>query len=146
MSWFDCKITYEKEVNQSGKMRKVSESYLVDADSFTEAEARITEEMHGRGNFIVDSVRKIRLSELFLDQKSERFYKCKVGFITLDEKAGVEKRKYVQMIVQADDLEEALQSLNRGMKDTLGDYEIAAITETTYMDVFVYQINTEEKK
>lgn len=146
MSWFDCKITYEKEVNQSGKMRKVSESYLVDADSFTEAEARITEEMHGRGNFIVDSVRKIRLSELFLDQKSERFYKCKVGFITLDEKAGVEKRKYVQMIVQADDLEEALQSLNRGMKDTLGDYEIAAITETTYMDVFVYQINAEEKK
>ena len=145
MSWFDCKITYEKEINQSGKMRKVSESYLVDAESFTEAETRISEEMHSRGSYIVDSVRKVRLYELFLDDKSERYYKSKVGFITLDEKAGVEKRKFVQIIVQADDLDEALENLHKGMKDTLGDYEVASITETTYMDVFKYQINTGEE-
>ena len=142
MSWFDCKITYEKEINQSGKMRKVSENYLVDAETFTDAETRITEEMSNRGSFIVDSVRKIRLYELFLDEKSERYYKSKVGFITLDEKAGVEKRKYVQILVQADDIDEALQSLHKGMKDTLGDYEVASIAETNYMDVFKYQINT----
>ena len=71
--------------------------------------------------------------------------KVKVGFITLDEKAGVEKRKFVQIIVQADDLDEALENLHKGMKDTLGDYEVASITETTYMDVFKYQINTGEE-
>lgn len=143
MSWFDCKITYEKEINQSGKMRKVSESYLVDAETFTDAEARMAEEMIGRGSFIMDSVKKVRLYDLFIDHKSERYYKCKVGFITLDEKAGVEKKKYVQMIVQADDIEHALENLNKGMQDTLGEYEIASITETTYMDVFEYKINTE---
>ncbi len=142
MSWFDCKITYEKEINQSGKMRKVSESYLVDAETFTDAESRMAEEMSSRGSYIVDSVRKIRLYELFLDQKSERYYKSKVGFITLDEKAGVEKKKYVQILVQADDIDEALQNLHKGMKDTLGDYEVASVAETNYMDVFPYQIKT----
>lgn len=142
MSWFDCKITFEKEVNADGKVRRVSESYLVDAETFTEAEARMAEEMEGRGAYIMDSVRKIRLYELFLDHKSERFYKAKVGFISLDEKAGVEKRKFVQMLVQANDIEQALQGINEGMADTLSDYEIAAITETIYMDVYPYKVNT----
>lgn len=139
MSWFDCKITYEKEVNQSGKMRKVSESYVVDAETFTDAEARIVELMESRGPFIMDSVKKIRLYELFLDHKSQRFYKSKVGFISLDEKAGVEKKKYVQMLVQADDIEEALEGIKKGMANTMSDYEIASITETVYMDVFPYE-------
>lgn len=143
MSWFDCKITYDKEINQSGKMKKVSENYLVDAETFTDAEARMAEEMQSRGVYIMDSVRKIRLYELFLDSKSEKFYKAKVGFISLDEKAGVEKRKYVQMIVQADDIEEALEGIHKGMKETLSDYEIASITETNYLDVFPYQIKTD---
>ncbi len=145
MSWFDCKITYEKEINQSGKMRKVSESYLIDAETFTDAEARMAEEMEGRGSFIMDSVKKVRLYDLFVDDKSERYYKCKVGFITLDEKAGVEKKKYVQMIVQADDIDHALENLHKGMQDTLGEYDVASITETLYMDVFKYKINTEPK-
>lgn len=140
MSWFDCKITYEKEVNQSGKMRKVSESYIVDAETFTDAEARMVELMESRGPFIMDSVKKVRLYELFLDHKSQRFYKAKVGFISLDEKAGVEKKKYVQMLVQADDIEEALEGIKKGMANTMSDYEIASITETVYMDVFPYEI------
>ncbi|MDO5036438.1 MAG: DUF4494 domain-containing protein [Porphyromonas sp.] len=143
MSWFECKITYEKEINADGKMRKVKESYLVDAESFTEAEARMAEEMEGRGAFIMDSVKKVRLYELFLDHKSQRFYKAKVGFITLDEKAGEEKKKYVQMLVQADDLELALEGLHKGMEGTLSDYEIASIAETVYMDVYPYVVKTE---
>lgn len=140
MSWFDCKITYEKEINQAGKMRKVSESYLVDAETFTDAEARMAEEMSSRGPYIMDSVKKVRLYELFLDHKSQRFYKAKVGFISLDEKAGVEKKKFVQMLVQADDIEEALAGITKGMANTMSDYEIASIAETTYMEVFPYQV------
>lgn len=140
MSWFDCKITYEKEINQAGKMRKVSESYLVDAETFTDAEARMAEMMSSRGPYIMDSVKKVRLSELFLDDKSQKFYKAKVGFISLDEKAGVEKKKFVQMLIQADDIEEALAGINKNMAKGMSDYEIASITETTYMEVFPYQV------
>lgn len=140
MSWFECKITYDKEISADGKLKKVSESYLLDAETFTDAEARMTELMESRGAFTMDTVKKVRLAELFLDDKSERFYKAKVGFISLDEKAGVEKKKYVQMLVQADNFREALDNLNKGMKDTLADYEIAQLQETTIMDVFPYEV------
>ena len=140
MSWFECKITYDKEISADGKLKKVSESYLLDAETFTDAEARMTELMESRGAFTMDTVKKVRLAELFLDDKSERFYKAKVGFITLDEKAGVEKKKYVQMLVQADNFREALDNLNKGMKDTLADYEIVQLQETPIMDVFPYEV------
>lgn len=135
MSWFNCKVSYEKLLVESGKIRKVTESYLVDADDFTEVETLMGTFLSGRGPHVVESVRKIRIYELFLDDKSERYYKCKVGFITLDENAGVEKRKYVQIIVQADDIDLALKSLHKGMKDTLGDYEVASVVETDCMDI-----------
>lgn len=145
MSWFECKIKYEKEVNQSGKMRKVSESYLLDAETFTDAEARMAELMESRGPFIMDSVKKVRLYELFLNDKGQYFYKAKVGFISLDEKEGVEKKKYVQMLVQADDLDEALATLHKKMADTMSDYVVASIAETAYMDVFPYEIKPKEE-
>lgn len=135
MSWFNCKVSYDKLVVKSGKMRKVSEVYLVNAEDFTEVETLMAKFLKGRGPYVVDSVSKIRLYELFLDNKSERYYKCKVGFITLDEKAGVEKRKYVQVFVQADDIDLALKSLHKGMKYTLGDYEVAAVVETDCIDI-----------
>ena len=139
-NWFEAKITYEKEVNQEGMMKKVSESYLLDAVSFTEAEVRIAEQIESRGSFVLNNLRKVRYAEVFLNDKGDRFYKAKVGFITLDEKAGVEKKKYVQMLVQANDIQDALDGINKGMQGTLADYEIASIQETTLMDVFPYEV------
>lgn len=140
MSWFETKLTYEREINADGKMKRVSESYLLDAETFTDAEARMNEIMESRGAFIMDSVKKVRYAELFLDQKSQRYYKAKVGFISLDEKAGVEKKKYVQMLIQADDLPEALENLKKGMSTSLEDYEVASIQETMIVDVFPYEV------
>ena len=140
MSWFECKLTYEKEINQEGKMKKVTESYLVDAMSFTEAEARMAAEVESRGTFVMDNIRKVRIAEVFLDESGDRFYKVKVGFITLDEKAGVEKKKYSQMLVQANDLDGALERFEKGMSGTLADYEVAAVTETSLMDVLPHEV------
>lgn len=135
MSYFNCKATYEKEVNKTGKFTKVSESYLVEAETFTEAEATTNELLKGRTPFTVESVGKVKLYELFLDNRSERYYKAKVGFITLDERLGIERKKYVQMLVQADDLPQALSNLEKGMADTMSDYEVSAIAETPFVDV-----------
>lgn len=146
MSWFESKITYEKEENQGGKMKRVSEVYLLDAFSFTEAENILAEEMAPRGPFTVDSVKKVKYAELFLDKNGDRFYKLKVGFITLDEKAGVEKKKYVNMLCQASDIESAIECLHRGMKDSMVDYEIASVAETSIMDVIEHQKGTAPAK
>ena len=135
--WFECKIKIDK-TTADGVIKTSTENYLVDALSFTEDEARITEEMQPyiSGEFKVDSVKRVRVSEMFFDETGDRWYKAKVNFVTLDEKKGVEKRTASYMYVQATEFSKALQNLMEGMKGTMSDFEVASITETTLLDVF----------
>lgn len=135
--WFECKVRYDK-MQENGSVKKVTEPYLVDALSFTEAEARIIEEMKPfiSGEFSISAVKKTRVSEIFFDDTADRYYMTKVNFITLDEKSGVEKKSASFILVQANDFEGALRRFNEGMKGSAADYEIASITETMLMDVY----------
>lgn len=146
-NYFECKVSYEKML-ENGTQKKVTEPYLVDALSFTEAEARIIEEIRPfiTGEFTVTDVKRARLSELFFNENGDRYYKIKVYFITLDEKTGAEKKISAQMLAQASDLKEAIAVLEEGMKGTMADYVIASVSETPIMDVFPYEAPEEEKE
>ena len=141
-NWFECKVSYEKTM-ENGMQKKVTEPYLVDALSFTEAESRIIEEItpYITGEFTVTDIKRAKISELFFNENGDRFYKIKVYFITLDEKSGAEKKTAAQMLAQACTLKEAIAVLEEGMKGTLADYTIASVTETALMDVFPYVAN-----
>ena len=130
-TYFECKVSYEK-IMEDGKQKKVTEPYLVDALSFTEAEARIIEELTPfiSGEFVIKDIKRAKLSEIFFNENGDRFYKIKVYFITLDEKSGAEKKTAAQMLTQASNLKEAIEVLEKGMKGTLADYEIASVTDT----------------
>ena len=143
-NWFECKVKYDKMM-ENGMQKKVTEPYLVDALSFTEAEARIIEEVSPfiSGEFSVSAVKRANFSELFFDETGDRWYKCKLNFITLDEKSGMEKRTPSYMLVQAADFETGRKKLNAGMKGTMADWTIVSITETPLMDV--YPFNAEGK-
>ncbi|GHU64074.1 hypothetical protein FACS1894160_3290 [Bacteroidia bacterium] len=145
MNWFECKVSYEKMM-ENGIQKRVTEPYLVDALSFTEAEARIIEEMkpYISGEFIVTDIKRAKIAELFFNENGDKYYKIKVYFITLDEKSGTEKKTASQMLAQASDLKEAIEVLEKGMKGTLADYTIASVTETLIMDVFPF--SAEDKK
>lgn len=138
-NWFECKVSYEK-IMEDGKQKKVTEPYLVDALSFTEAEARIIEELTPfiSGEFVIKDIKRAKLSEIFFNENGDRFYKIKVYFITIDEKSGSEKKTSAQMLTQASNLKEAIEVLEKGMKGTLANYEIASVTETALMDIFPY--------
>lgn len=144
-NWFECKVSFEK-ILENGMQKKVTEPYLVDALSFTEAEARIIEEIRPfiTGEFTVTDIKRARLSELFLNENGDRFYKIKVYFITLDEKSGAEKKSAAQMLAQASTLKEAIAVLEEGMKGTMADYTIASVTETMLMDVFPYSADSDK--
>ena len=144
-SWFECKVSFEK-VLENGMQKKVTEPYLVDALSFTEAEARIIEEIRPfiSGEFTVTDIKRARLSELVFNENGDRFYKIKVYFITLDEKSGAEKKTAAQMLAQACTLKEAIAVLEEGMKGTMADYTIASVTETMLMDVFPFSVNDDK--
>lgn len=145
-TWFECVIKYDK-VQENGMEKKVSESYLVDALSFTEAEARIIEEMTPfiSGEFLVSGIKRSNISELFYNEVGDKWFKCKVNFITLDEKSGSEKRTASYMLVYASTVDEADKNLKEGMKGTLADYEIESIKETKIMDVYPYNSKEEDK-
>ena len=135
--WFECKVKYDKTL-ETGVVKTVTEPYLVDALSFTEAEARITEEMQPyiSGEFTVSAVRRVNLSDVFRNDSGDRWYKVKTNFITIDEKTAVEKKTASFQLVQASEFKEALEVFMEGMKDTMADFEIASITETPLMDVY----------
>ena len=139
-NWFQCKVKYEKNA-QDGGIVKTSEAYLVDALSFTEDEERINEEMRPfiSGEFLVSDIKREKVNELFANEAGDRWYRSKVNFISLDEEKGVEKRIATTMYAQASSVKDALEVIEKGMKGTLADYEIAAITETNIMDVFPYK-------
>lgn len=145
-TWFETKISYEKEV-EGGMMKIVTESYLVDALSFTEAEAKIITEMkpYITGEFSIAAIKRQNYVEVFgLDaEKGDRYYACKLEFICLDE-TGAEKRTVVNMLVCAFNIDEAKTSLHECMKGTEADYEVVAIRETKLIDVFVYVPKEEE--
>lgn len=144
--WFECKVRYDKMM-ENGAVKKVNEPYLVDALTFTEAEARIIEEMTPfiSGEFSISAVKKTKISEIFFDETADKYYMVKVNFITLDEKSGIEKKSASFILTQATDLEGALNRFKEGMKGTMADYDIASIAETPLMDVYPLDLSAEKK-
>lgn len=145
-NWFECRINYEKTL-ENGMAKKVTEPYLVDALSFTEAEARIIEELkpYISGEFSIVDIKRAKYNELFFNDNGDRYFKAKVQFITLDEKSGTEKKTSVQMLAQALDLKEALAVIEKGMQGTMADYIIASLTETSILDIFPYAEDDKQK-
>lgn len=139
-NWFTCKVSYEKTM-ENGMLKKVTEPYLVDALSFTEAEARIIEEVQPfiSGEFKIAGINRAHYAEVFTDNTGDRWYKVRIRFFTLDEKTGIEKQTLAKMLVQASTLKEALANFEQGMKGSMMDYVVIEVSETQLMDVFPYE-------
>lgn len=123
---------------ENGMMKKVTDTFLVDALSFTEAEARVIEEVTPfvSGEMDVASVKKTKISEIFRDDSADKWYLTKVAFITIDEKTAAEKRSVNLILVAGSDFKGAYDNFLAGMKGTMADYEIVSIAETLILDVY----------
>ena len=147
--WFECKIRYEK-VMEDGLQKRVSESYVVDALSFSEAEERIIEEMFHfiSGQFDVVDIKKASYKEIFFadSDTADKWYKTKLKFITIDEKTAKEKTTAINYLVQAGTLKGAVSNIESVMGTTMIDYVIAAVNETMLMDVFEYGKSAQDDK
>jgi len=146
-NWFQCKLRYEK-VTENGIVKKVTEPYLMNALSFTEAEARIVEELTPfmSGEFTVSDIKRANYSELFDQFGGDRYYKCKLQFVTIDQKSAKEKKTSSYILVLADNFREAVKNLDEGMKGTLADYTIISVNETAIMDAYEFDATKVEYK
>lgn len=143
--YFECRARYDK-MQENGVVKKVTEPYLVDALTFTEAESRFIEKITPfiSGEFSVTVARKTKIAEIF-NIGAERYWLAKVSFITLDENTGAEKRTVTQMLVGAPDFTNAVEEFNEGMKSTLADFELVSLSETKIMDVFPCEISKDNE-
>lgn len=139
--WFETTIAYQKEV-EDGKVKKVKESFLVDAINFGEAEVRIIKEAKQlvSGDFEVDGVKKEGISEVFRNEEGGTWFKTKVSLITLDEVSGKEKKSKNIMYVQCMEIDDVIEKLTNDLKGTMADYVITSIVETKILDVFDYVV------
>ena len=141
-TWFETKIRYERMM-EDGSQKMITEQYVVDALSFTEAENAIIEEMsvYITGDFKVRDIKMAGYGEVFFSDADtdDKWYKTKLQFITIDEKTEKEKRSTVSYLVQAGSLPLAVKHIDEVMGGTMIDYVISAIQETQIMDVFEHK-------
>lgn len=138
--WFECKVKYVK-VTESGKEQTVTENFLLDAVSFTDAETRITRQMQEmvKGEFTITDIRKSRIAEVFPYENGEWWFKATINLVTIDEDAGKEKKLRTQYLIMADDIQEALTRLDESLSFMVIPYVISSLAVSTIVDVFPYQ-------
>ena len=138
--FFEVKIQYQK-MQEDGKEKKVTEQYVVEAMSFTEAETRIAEEMlpYTDGDLYVVSEKIAPYNEIFISDNStdDKWFVSKVGFITLDEKTAKEKKQTFRYLVQARTSELAMDYTKEMFSHGMSDYRIDAVKDTPTLDVFL---------
>lgn len=141
--WFEVKLRYDK-VHDNGAEKKVTESFVIEALSFGEAE-KIALEFLGSsvsGEIQVININPTKFNEVIFDEEEscDRYYKAKLQFITLDEKTGKEKPKHFYYLVQASSFDNCKDTIRKMKQSTLIDYQIAAVSETKIVDVVEHKL------
>ena len=146
--WFEAKIRYEKMM-EDGILKKVTETYVIDALSFGEAEKRILEEMtsYVSGEVEVCALKIAPYKEIFFADSNmdDKWYVAKLAFITIDEKTDKEKKTRVCYLVNAGNINAAVKNIEEQMAGTMIDYDTFNVSETQILDVFEYKPKGENK-
>lgn len=140
-SYFEVGVRYDKTM-EDGVVRKVTENYLVEAVSFTEAEKRATLAMEAyiSGDFRVVTEKITNIAEIVTtdDVTADKFYKVKHSLI-INEMTAKEKKLAQYIIIQASSVDDAHNRYMHHIKDWLVDVVLEAVSETKYMDYFPFK-------
>lgn len=144
--WYECKVRYRK-TDETGGQKVVTEPYLIDAVSYTEAESRINEEMAAyiSEEFKITNIKVANFAEIHPFENTDRWFRSKVSLLAYDEESGKERKSNMYLLIQANDVREAFDNTVHVMKNTMGEYTIPAIAESPIMDVFPYFSGDEEE-
>nr|WP_319265404.1 DUF4494 domain-containing protein [uncultured Draconibacterium sp.] len=140
-TWFTAKVKYMK-VTEGGSESMVKEQFLLDAVSYTDAEARIIgkmQELVKGGEFVIDAITKSRIAEVFPYENGEWWFKAVIHLVTIDEEAGREKKITSQYLIMADNLKEALARLEESLEYLVIPYTIVSLAVSPIVDVFPYE-------
>lgn len=139
VTWFTVKVKYTKEF-QDGTLKRVTEPYLVDATSFTDAEARIFDELGSyiRGEFNVTNIAKTDFADIFHYDDADQWYKCKVTYTTEDADSGKEKKINQNFLITANNIKEAYERLHESLDRLMVTFQVLSIVASPIVDIFPY--------
>ena len=145
-TWFLCKVKYAKE-NEQGLLKNITEQYLVDAVSFTEAEAVLYDRLASqiRGDFQVTGVSKSNIVDVFEYEDSDLWHKAKVTYLIVDGDSGKEKLVVQYMIVTAQDVKEAYDRILQSLSNMLVSFRVPKVEETPIIEVFPYEKSEDDE-
>lgn len=140
-SWFTVKVKYTKQLDD-GTFKRVSEPYLLAAMTFTDAEARIYEELGSliRGEFLVTGISRTDIHDIFHYEDSDTWYKCKINFESGDGGEEGQKAKKVSQVflVSAHNVKEAHERLRESLGGMLIDFQIPSVSVSPIVDIFLF--------
>lgn len=135
MAWYECKVTHDVMIEDC--VKTLTEPYLVEALSVTEAATRITAELEGDGDGTIEGVTRKRFQEVFLEEGEweHPFYLTKVALTTLDEKSGTEREQTFCYLIEAETLKDAMQRLEAELRGGVSDWELLSLSKSPIVEV-----------
>lgn len=139
-TYFEATVQYAQE-NEQGLLKNVSQKYLLDATSHTEAEAIIYQKLGSfiRGDFHVKRLVPANITDVFIHEESHIFHKCKITYIIADADSGKEKKVTQYMLVTADDVKQAYDRIQENISNMLVSFRVHSITESPIVEFFNYE-------
>lgn len=125
----------------NGKRKKVSDTYLVDAMGFTEAENVLAKHcfpLYGEAK--VMTLKREVIEEVSGFDK-EQWWKVVIGISDIIPKGKVKIRRY-NHIVSADNVSQAKELITERMKGTIGDWKILKIEVTRFKNIIIHSDGT----
>ncbi|MFY0689041.1 MAG: DUF4494 domain-containing protein [Cyclobacteriaceae bacterium] len=137
--WYTCKAKFNKE-DDEGILKQVTEAYLLDAMSYTEAESRIYEvlEKEISGEFHVNTITKTNITEVIPNEQAEIWFKCKAVYTTVDGDSAKEVKINMYFLVSANDVKEAFEMVTQSLSGMLVPFEIPSIAKTSIVEVYPF--------
>lgn len=138
-NWFTVKVKYTKQL-ENGAFKRVSEPYLLAAMTFTDAEARIYEELGAiiRGEFTVTNIARTDYHDIFQYEDSDTWYKCKISFESATEDSDKAKKVSQNFLIGAHSVKEAFERMHESLSTMLVDFMIPSIIVSPIVDIFPY--------
>lgn len=138
-NWFTAKVKYTNQLD-NGKLKRVTEAYLIAGMTFTDVEARIYEELGQtiRGEFNVVGIARTEVHDIFAYDDSDVWYKCKIKHESADADSEKAKKVTQNFLVSAASVKEAYERIKESLSTLLVDFEIPSITASTIVEIFPY--------
>lgn len=148
-NWFLGKIRYQQPIDDTTvgtrneefiKQKTVTEAYLVDAVSYTDAEARLYQEIAANTpDFEITDISRMKLADVFHNEAGgDVWFKVKALFVTDDEKTGKQKKTPSLMLVNAETPKQAYERVELSLKTALDPFEITDVNTTKIIDIFPF--------